>query len=312
MATDWKQLFDDLSIPCWTQGKNCVEGCVSIRCPCPGCGDHSNHGHFNISTGRYSCWKCSGAPAGQVLAWAARLPVKSALEIIAKYSDGKTSPVARKRKSGGVTSIKLPGSTKCPVAHRRYLEGRGFDPQELEFYHGIQYTLMEHWEGVDASYRVIIPVHDLDGQVVAWQGRAISKEQELRYIFPPVEKCVMHYKHTLYGANACRKLKRIVVCEGVFDQWRLGPGSVCTFGTSLTREQVNLLANWEEIVFLFDPEETAQEHAREYARDLAALGRKVEVCAAEFGLDRDGNPRDPGDLTQQEAREVMQELGVAP
>lgn len=308
MATDWVRLLTDLHVPCWTQGKNCVPGGVSIRCCCPGCGDHSNHGHFDIRTGRYSCWKCKGAPSGQALAWAAGIPVKTAQDLIRQYSDGKTTEIRKGPKTGGVDSIRLPGSRTCPPAHRRYLEGRGFDPVDLEFHHGIQYTLMDRWEGIDTSYRVIIPVYDLDGSVVAWQGRAISKEQELRYIFPPVEKCVKHYKHTLYGAEACRNLRRVVVCEGVFDQWRLGPGSVATFGTSLTREQVNLLANWEEVVFLFDPEETAQAHAREYARDLAALGRRVEVCAAEFGTDRNGEPRDPGDLTREEAREVMEDL----
>lgn len=312
MATDWERLLADLHVPYFTQGKNCIAGCVSIRCCCPGCGDKSSHGHFNIRTGRYSCWKCKGAPAGQALAWAASIPVKEALGLIAKYSDGRTSQAAHVEKRATASTLKLPGSPTCPPAHRHYLEGRGFDPQELEFYHGIRYTLMERWEGVDVGYRVIIPVQDLGGRVVAWQGRAISRVQEPRYLFPSVEKCLMHYKQTLYGAEACTRRKRVVVCEGVFDQWRLGPGAVCTFGTSLTREQVNLLANWEEVVFLFDPEEAAQAHAREYARDLAALGRKVEVCAAEFGLDKDGNPRDPGDLTPQEAREVMQELGVAP
>lgn len=307
--TDWKQLLNDLGVPNWDAGKNVAPGNVNIRCPF--CDDHSNHGGFSIDRGAYSCWRCKGGAPSIALARAANIPVETASSYIARYTTGKAPETSRNTaKKASATSLKLPGGTHCYPCHRRYLESRNFDPCELEFRHGIRYTLIERWgkKDIDVGYRIVIPVYDLEGRAVAWQARAINDEvQQPRYLFPDVEECLMHYKHTLYGAETCTARDSIVVCEGIFDQWRLGPGAVATFGTSLTREQVNLLSRWRRVFFLFDPEDTAQAHGRDYARDLAAAGCRVEVCRTD-NRDAAGNLKDPGDMTPQEAREIMQEL----
>lgn len=309
MSTDWKRLLDDLNVPNWTEGKNCSPGRINIQCPF--CSDKSNHGSFSLSKGDYQCWRCEGGHPVKALALAARIPADSARDLIRKYSNGVNTYTPTQRKSTlGVTSITLPGS---PIGepHRKYLRGRGFDPEELEFYHGILGTdMVGDWQGIDFRYRIIIPVYDCFGNLCTFQGRDYTGKQELRYKCCPVEKAVVHHKHLLYGAELAQNRDRIVVVEGVFDQWRMGPGSVATFGTRLTREQVSLLTQWPEVIFLFDPEPEAQQHARDYARDIAACGCSVEVCAAEFGLDAKGNPRDPGDLTPAEAQDIMKELGI--
>lgn len=303
---DWKRLLDDLGVPNWDAGKNVAPGNINIRCPF--CDDHSNHGGFSIEGGGYQCWRCRGGAPAMAIARAANIPLESARNYIARYSHGVTGKSAQEsRKVARASEIKIPGGSRCYPCHRRYLEGRGFSPEELELHHGIRYTLVERWGKLDVGYRIIIPIYDEDGRTIAWQGRALSKSQEPRYIFPKVEECPKHYKHTLYGMEQAMARDSVVVCEGIFDQWRLGPGSVATFGTSLTREQVALLSRWKNIYFLFDPEDTAQEHGRDYARDLAAAGCRVELCRTDY-VDGEGNPRDPGDLTPEEAAEVMGEL----
>lgn len=308
--TDWKQLFDDLRVPCFTSGKNVAPGNVNIQCPF--CDDKSAHGGFSIEKGNYQCWRCPGGHPVRAVAMVARIPMDTARELIRKYSHGVSQKFLAEKSAGSkVKSIIIPGK---PIGepHRKYLTGRGFDPGELEFYHGIKGTTdIGYWNGIDFRYRVIIPVYDVWGNLCTFQGRDYTGLQELRYKCCPVDMAVTHHKHLLYGAELARNRSRIVVVEGVFDQWRMGPGSVATFGTSLTREQVNLLTNWEEVLFLFDPEPEAQAHAKEYAEDIAACGCSVEVCAAEFGLDKNGNPRDPGDLTPDEARGIMKELGIS-
>lgn len=306
---DWKQLLDDLGVPNWESGKNVAPGNINIRCPF--CDDHSNHGGFSIEKGSYSCWRCKGGAPAVALSKAANIPLESARRYISQYTTG---PVRERSqgvtKQAKATELVLPGGTRCYPCHRAYLEGRNFDPAELEFRHGIRYTLIERWgkKQIDVGYRVVIPVYDLGGRPVAWQARAINDEvQEPRYLFPDVEECLMHYKHTLYGAEACTARDSIVVCEGIFDQWRLGRGAVATFGTSLTREQVNLLSRWRRVFFLFDPEDTAQEHGRDYARDLASAGCQVELCRTDNRNER-GELKDPGDLSPVEADEIMREL----
>lgn len=307
--TDWKALFEDLGVPCYDSGKNVTPGNINIQCPF--CDDKSAHGGFSIERGNYMCWRCPGGHPIKAVSLAAHVPTTTAKQYIDKYTYGTGYENTSKRKRvGGASSITLPGS-KITEPHIKYLEGRGFDPEELEFYHGILGTTdVGTWQGIDFRYRVIIPVFDVDGNLCTFQGRDYTGRQELRYKCCPVDMAVTHHKHLLYGAELARKRDRIVVVEGVFDQWRMGPGSVATFGTSLTREQVNLLTNWKEVILLFDPEPEAQAHAHEYANDIASCGISVEVCAAEFGLDKDGNPRDPGDLTPDEARGIMNELGI--
>lgn len=306
--TDWKRLFEDLGVPCFDSGKNVAAGCISIQCPV--CSDSSNHGNFSIENGTYHCWRCKGTFPAKAVSLAAHIPLEKAKDLIRKYTTGDMSVLGvSQRKQARASEISMPGKA-LGEPHRKYLEGRNFDPDELVFYHGIKGTdFSGMWNGIDFRYRIMIPVYDGDGRLCTFQGRDYTGKSDLRYKCCPVEKAIVHHKHLLYGAEMAQGLKRIVVVEGVFDQWRMGQGCVATFGTSLTREQVNLLTNWKEVIFLFDPEPEAQQHARDYAQDIAACGCSVEICAAEFGNDKDGNPIDPGDLSPERARDIMRDFG---
>ena len=118
-----------------------------------------------------------------------------------------------------------------------------------------------------------------------------------------MDKVPVHHKHLLYGARHARQ-DLVVVVEGVVDQWKMGRGSVATFGTTLTVHQVRELAKHRRILFCFDSEPEAQAKATKYARELAALGREAEVVDLELGN------RDPGDLDSSEIGAIRRELGL--
>ncbi len=307
--TDWKALLDFLHVPNWTEGKNVSPGCVNIRCP--HCDDHSNHYGFNIKTGSGHCWRCKGGSPVSTLVKVARITPSEAKKLIEQYSSGSVEIAGPRHavKHDYEPLESMPGG-ELERAHIKYLQGRNFRAQQLVDLYGIRGTgPISVWKGNDYRLRVIIPIYDIDGNLVNFQGRDITGRQELRYKCCPVDQASVHHKHLLYGAHLAKDLDRIVVVEGVFDQWRMGPGSVATFGTSLTREQISLLARWPEVVFLFDPEEEAQARARAAARDVAdASGGRVWVAKADFGVNSRGEPRDPGDLTPDEARQIMAEL----
>lgn len=304
---DWARLLDSLRVPNWVSGKNCTPGRVNIQCPL--CGDHSNHGSFGIDRGDYQCWRCPGCSPARALSLAARLPLVEAQRVIKDYTTRSVHSTVQERKTAtGKILESIPGGA-LEQPHIDYLHKRGFRAQQLVEQYGIKGTgPISIWKSSDFRLRVIIPIYDLDGNLVNFQGRDITGKQDLRYKGCPVAEAGVHHKHLLYGANLAKDLDRIVVVEGVLDQWRMGPGSVATFGTSMTREQVSLLTRWPEVVFLFDPEEEAQEHARAAARDIAACGNKVWVARADLGKNPKGGPLDPGDLTPAEAQELMAEL----
>lgn len=305
---DYEAICKQLDIPYWTSGKNNVEGCLTIHCPCcpeddP---DPSRHGNLNPADGSYSCWRCKGSHPSVVIARAGHISVQAASNLIRKYTTGVVA--AKREEVKMANSITLPGSHTPLDIHRNYLEGRGFDVDELRFYHGIKFTgMMEKWEGMNWQFRVIIPVYDRRNNLVSFQGRDVTGKQD-RYLFPPKEKQVRDCKTLLYGAELCGKKDDLLVVEGVMDAWKLGAGAVCTFGSSVTQEQVLEMSHWRKVFLAFDNEPAAIEHARDVAKQLSSLGTEAFLVNTDFGLDSEGNVRDVGDLSVSEAREFMKDV----
>lgn len=305
---DYESICKQLDIPYWTSGKNNVEGCLTIHCPC--CPDNdpdpSRHGNLNPVDGSYSCWRCKGSHPSVVIARAGHISVQAASSLIRKYTTGVVA--AKREEVQMANSITLPGSHTPLDIHRNYLEGRGFDVDELQFYHGIKFTgMMEKWEGMNWQFRVIIPVYDRRNSLVSFQGRDVTGKQD-RYLFPPKEKQVRDCKTLLYGAELCGKKDALLVVEGVMDAWKLGAGAVCTFGSSVTQEQVLEMSHWKKVFLAFDNEPAAVQHARDVAKQLSSLGTEAFLVNTDFGLDSEGNVRDVGDLSVSEAREFMKDV----
>lgn len=306
---DFEAICKQLDIPYWTSGKNNAPGCITIHCPCcpPDNPDPSRHGNLNPEDGSYACWRCKGSHPAVVIARAGRCSVQAASDLIRKYTTGVVKP--KREVVQMASSITLPGSHTPQEMHTKYLEGRGFNVEELEFYHGIRYTgMMEKWNGVDWGWRVIIPVFDRRNNLVSFQGRALFKQQDPRYLFPPKERQIRDCKTLLYGAELCGNNKDLLVVEGVMDAWKLGAGAVCTFGSSVTDAQVLEMANWRRVFIAFDNEPAAIEHARDVAKQLSSLGVEAYIVNTDFGLNPDGTARDIGDLPMDDARAFRRQV----
>lgn len=306
MSVDYEKVLEALDIPYWTSGKNNIAGCFTIKCPC--CDDHSRHGNLDPQTGSYSCWRCKGTHPTSALALASGRPRAIVEKLVKQYTTGD---VQVKKKKVYASELQIPGGTHPLPIQTKYLESRGLDPSALEFNYGIRYGRPgEKANGIDVSFRIIIPVLDEFGTPIAWQARDTTGRSQFRYVFPRSSECLEDSKNVIYGAHLARSRKRIVVVEGVFDAWKLGPGAVCTFGTSVTEKQVRALADWEEVVIAFDNEPEAQYHAQEIALKLAPCGVQVQIADTNFGFNEDGTARDVGDATPEEIREFREYLGL--
>jgi hypothetical protein len=287
---DVPSFLSDNHIQFWTHGKNCQDGWANIQCP-HGCGDHSNHGGFNLAEGRYYCWKCGGHSLWSTIK--ALLPQSDPTAIIEEYEDAPRYFIKKRRAEA--VSLEMPGeplNKQC----KKYLIKRGFDPDELEFRYGLKFGgIIGEWK-----YRILIPIYDATGRLVTWQGRDITGQQEERYKTLSIEKSVVNPKHTLYGIDKC-KGGTVGVVEGPFDKIRLGDGILCTLGTSMTQQQIRLLSAYSKIVFVFDPEEEAQRRAMKYAQMVAAMGVEVEI------LDT-GLTYDAGDSTIEDVEMIRKEI----
>jgi len=124
--------------------------------------------------------------------------------------------------------------------------------------------------------RVTFPIQDVRGDFVAFGGRAMSAEQEPKYLNTP-ESPLFRKREAFYGLpealEPIRRSERAIVVEGYFDRIalaRAGMGeSLATCGTALTPEHARQLRRrTRTVVLLFDGDEAGQ---RAMERSLAIL-----------------------------------------
>jgi len=108
--------------------------------------------------------------------------------------------------------------------------------------------------------RLMFPIRDRQGRVVAFGGRALDADARAKYLNSP-ETPLFHKGHLLYNLDKARKAaqtsRRVIVVEGYMDVIGLAqggfPDAVAPLGTALTAEQIAEL--WrlaDEPVLCFD------------------------------------------------------------
>ncbi|MEQ1671319.1 MAG: DNA primase [Hyphomicrobium sp.] len=96
--------------------------------------------------------------------------------------------------------------------------------------------------------RVMFPIQDLKGRVIAFGGRALDKDAPAKYLNSP-ETPLFHKGGVLFNAARARPLahdrNRIIAVEGYMDVVALTEGgfgeAVAPLGTALTEDQVKLM-----------------------------------------------------------------------
>jgi len=108
--------------------------------------------------------------------------------------------------------------------------------------------------------RVMFPIHDRRGRVIAFGGRVLDKEASPKYLNSP-ETALFHKGRELYGLwqarQANQKLERLIVVEGYMDVVALFQHgvtqAVATLGTATTADHAELLfRNAADVYFCFD------------------------------------------------------------
>jgi DNA primase len=108
--------------------------------------------------------------------------------------------------------------------------------------------------------RVMFPIHDRRGRVIAFGGRVLDKEDGPKYLNSP-ETPLFHKGRELYGLwqvrQAHAKIPRLVVVEGYMDVVALFQygvtTAVATLGTATTPDHAELLfRNAADVYFCFD------------------------------------------------------------
>jgi DNA primase len=155
--------------------------------------------------------------------------------------------------------------------------------------------------------RLIFPIVDLNGNVIAFGGRVLG-EGEPKYLNSP-ESPVYSKGKTLYGLyqtkDDIRKRDFAIIVEGYFDLlslWGSGVRNViATLGTALTKNQIELVRRFtRNIVILFDPDEGGRS-AVERSLQLF-LEEKIHAKVVVLPDDND-----PADFVTKYGREALEE-----
>ncbi len=297
---DIQRLLTDHNVPFTTEGQHSTDGWVNVHCPfCTG--SREFHLGLHEDGGAAHCWRCGTHSALSALNAILEMPAPEVRKLLEKYQIRTT----RKRQEEAKVAIfpmkfPKPNAPLSPL-YKRYLEGRGFDPEELEKEWGVFQTgPVSFLDDISYSHRIIIPIR-WDGEVVSFQGRDITGKSDRKYLVCPKRREKIHHKNILYGKQeSWRRSRGIIVVEGVTDVWRLGRFSAATFGIEFKMEQILQLARLHDrFHIVFDDEPQAQRQARELATKLKALRKTADVHKIQG---------DPGAMRPDDAKHLVRSL----
>ncbi len=195
---------------------------------------------------------------------------------------------------------------------RDHLAKRGFTVTEM-----VMSGMLIGGDDIPVPYdrfrnRVMFPITDLKGRVIAFGGRALEKDAPAKYLNSP-ETPLFHKGSILFNAANARPLaydaEQVIAVEGYMDVVALTEGgfgnAVAPLGTALTEDQIKLL--WRmapEPILCFDGDSAGQKAAfRAIDTVLPHLkpGVSIAIALLPGGLD-------PDDLIRQQGPDAMRDI----
>lgn len=293
---------------------------------CPNCRRNDYKVYLNADTGLGNCFGCNFTYNRYKFIKASRGFTNHS--DVMRYLDGIGSKVVYKPKVDP-DAYKLNKDWKLPLNKAilleedvpQYLKERAIDAKLCKRF-DIRYCRFGFYKYqdfndstrfVDFSNRIIIPVRDIEGNLVTFQGRDTTGESERKYLFPNMLPGTGRYIYNAHYAMKA-KAKTVILSEGCFDVWAtttalesdLAYKDFCacgTFGKHLSISATNTNssdqlsdlfalkeAGVEEFVILWDGEDKAIKAAVETALRLNDFGLNGTVARLSGGLD----PADAG------------------
>lgn len=293
---------------------------------CPYCHRENFKVYINADTGLGNCFHCNVglnryklikltlglANHGDIIRYA------KSIETVVRYKP-KVSPEAYKLNEDWILPLnqKIELDEDVPA----YLVERNVDAKlskrfDLRFckYGFYKYQDFQgRTKFVDFSNRIILPVIDIDGKLVTFQGRDIIGSGDKKYLFPNMLPGTGRYIYNAYYALK-NKAKRVVLSEGCFDVFATTTAlesdvaykdwTACgTFGKHLSIAANNMITSdqlsdlyklseggVEEFIILWDGETQAIIAAIQAAIKLNSFGLHTTIAKLSDDLD----PSDAG------------------
>ncbi|MCW5693849.1 MAG: DNA primase [Pseudolabrys sp.] len=251
-----------------------------------------------------------------------RKTLHEVMEIAAKFFEATLSSRLGAKARGYLADRGLDAATQVKFrlgyspndryALKEHLGSHGISTQDM-----IEAGLLVSGDDIPVPFdrfrdRVMFPITDIRGRIIAFGGRALEKDVAAKYLNSP-ETPLFHKGHTLYNIAAARQAAHdgapVVVVEGYVDVIAMVTagfnGAVAPLGTALTEDQITLLWKMaDEPILCFDGDK-AGVRAAYRAVDLA-MPRLKPGKSLTFALLPEG--QDPDDLLRSAGPDAIRDV----
>jgi len=151
--------------------------------------------------------------------------------------------------------------------------------------------------------RVVFPIRDITGKVVAFNGRHMTLSEKLKYMIYPPQATL-----PLYPASVKPIKGRVILVEGIYDMVNLFDKGltnvVCCFGTNNVDTDKLSILKMQDIMgvdIVFDGDEAGQKAAD----NVRVLAERIGLLTRSVNL---GQNIDPGSLVEQQVKNLGERL----
>lgn len=162
-----------------------------------------------------------------------------------------------------------------------YLRTKGYSDDEME----AGALLVRRNNSVYDKFRrrVMFPIIDRRGNVIAFGGRTLEKEAPAKYLNSD-ETLVFHKRENLFSLNFAKNTKEkfLILCEGYMDVISLNQAgfdnTVATLGTAITPQQANIMKQYAgEVIISYDSDGAGQNATMKAINLLSEAGVTARV-----------------------------------
>lgn len=284
-----KKYLDNKGIKYFTSGKNTIKGSVSVQCPF-----HDDHSHhlclFDDTWGK--CWSCGNISVKKYIKAIENCDYKEVNKILLQYP---IEGIEEQEQIVHPDHFQMPKefSTEFPERFKNYLEKRGFDWRILR----TKYRLMTCHNIGKYKFRIIVPII-MDDKTVSFVARDITNKADLKYINCPEELSILPRKDWVFGIDLIPN-DTCIICEGVFDAMKIGPGAVSLLTTNFTKSQINKLRKKgiKKVYIMLDNDEAGTK-ASEKLESYLSWADYVGIIDLPEGVN------DPAEMSDKQVREL--------
>lgn len=179
---------------------------------------------------------------------------------------------------------------------KNYMCSKGFSEEELYEANLLRVSNKSNRKHYFDAFmgRVMFPIIDVRGNVLAFSGRTIYPDKDPRKYVNTSDTLIYKKGENIFGLNFAKKSqsKELILCEGNMDVVSLHQAgfsnAVAGLGTALTERQAGLLSHYvSDILICYDSDEAGQKATQKALRIFSKTTMRVKVIQMQGGKDPD-------------------------